>query len=102
VARDYGGGVSAPCPALAFSVTLILSQDVSDTERDAVVADLIALLDRHGLSAAHRGRRTELVVRREGSQTTDADRAIVRAWADRWADRLGVDVGDLRDLALTD
>ena len=94
--------MSAPCPTLAFSVTLTLSDDISDSERDALIRDLVALLDRHGLSGARRGRGTELVVRREGSQATDADRALVRAWADRRADRLGVAVGDLRDLALTD
>jgi uncharacterized protein YggL (DUF469 family) len=91
--------VSAPCPSLGFSVTLRLRADVSESERDTLIDDLMATLTAHDLSAAGRGdREMEFVVRREGSQATDADRAIVREWAARWTNQFSADIGDITDL----
>jgi uncharacterized protein YggL (DUF469 family) len=95
--------MTAPCPSLGFTVVLRLHSDVSEAERDTLIDDLIGVLERHGLSAAGRGDHTmEFVVRRDGSQATDADRAIVRDWAARWTARVTADVGDLADLARAD
>lgn len=87
--------MSAPCPILGFIVTIALPDDGV-----AAVRDLVDVLEAHGLTARHGvGQVIELVVHREGSQATDADRAIVRDWAARWSGRATVTVGDLIDLA---
>jgi hypothetical protein len=79
---------------------LTLRDDVTEDERDAVIDDLLSALEREGLSVAGHGDRTmEFIVRRDGSQATDADRGVVRAWAERWAARADVDVGEVTDVA---
>jgi uncharacterized protein YggL (DUF469 family) len=91
--------MSAPCPSLGFTLTLTLHDDVTEDERDVLIDDLMSALERQGLSAAGHGDRTmEFIVRRDGSQATDADRGVVRDWAERWAARADVDVGDVTDL----
>jgi uncharacterized protein YggL (DUF469 family) len=95
--------MSAPCPTFGFTVTVTMRDDVTESERDMFIDDLLALLAPHGLSAAGQGDRVmEFVVRRDGSQATDADRTIVRDWAGRWTSRAEIDVSDIVDLALTD
>jgi hypothetical protein len=81
-------------------LSLTFDVDTSDAERDAMLDELIAILDQQGLAAdGHRGRTMEVRVRRDGSQATDADRAIVRDWAARWTPYVAVDVGDITDLS---
>jgi hypothetical protein len=85
---------------LGFMLSVTFDAAVSEAERGMMVDDLMALLDRHGLAAADpHGRAMELSVRRDGSQATDADRAIVRDWAARWTPYVVVDVGDITDLS---
>ena len=92
--------MSAPCPILGFMLSLTFDVDTSDAERDAMLDDLIAILDRQGLAAqGHRGRTMELSVRRDGSQATDADRAILHDWAARWDPWVAVEIGDIMDLS---
>jgi uncharacterized protein YggL (DUF469 family) len=92
--------VSAPCPSLGFTVAMTFDAAASEAERDTVIDDLIATLEQNGLSAAGRGDQAmEFVVRRDGSQTTDADRTVVEDWAERWTGRVAADVGALADLA---
>jgi len=87
--------MSAPCPVFGFLVTVRLA---SPGDAGAVVHDLMATLDRNGLTATGGHGALDYVVRREGSQTTDDDRDRLREWADRWAGRVTVAVGDLIDL----
>lgn len=92
--------MSAPCPTFGFIVTIAPRDDVSETERAALVRELADTLEPHGLSIERgTGGVIELVVYRDGAQATDADRDLVRPWADRWADRASIVIGDLIDLA---
>jgi hypothetical protein len=91
--------VTAPCPILGFTVTITLRRDASPAERQEIVGSLVDLLRRHDLTGSVRGDRVvDVVVRRDGSQATDADRALVRGWAGQWAARAAVAVGDVVDL----
>jgi uncharacterized protein YggL (DUF469 family) len=84
---------------LGFTVTIALRGDPSATERQQVVGSLIELLERHDLTGAVRGdRKIDVIVRRDGSQATDADRALVRSWAEQWTARAEIRVGDIVDL----
>jgi hypothetical protein len=84
---------------LGFTVTIAFSGDPDATARQQVVASLIGLLERHDLTGVVRGDRVvDVVVRREASQATDADRALVRAWAADWTSRGEITVGDVVDL----
>ncbi len=67
--------MSAPCPTFGFTVRL--------QRNDAdLLSALRALLDEHGLESYVVSRApTTLAVSREGTQATDADRALVVAWA---------------------
>jgi hypothetical protein len=67
--------MSAPCPSFGFTVRL--QHDDAD-----LLAALRSLLDEHGLESETISRSpTTLAVSREGTQATDADRALVVAWA---------------------
>jgi hypothetical protein len=95
--------MSAPCPTFGFTVFVSPHDDVSPSERAAMIAELEAIVEANDLCASRRGTRTtELVIRREGSQATDADRAIVHAWAERWTGRAEIAVSELADLSAVD
>lgn len=80
--------MSAPCPRLGFTVPFPADA--------AARAALDAALDRLGLEAT--GERPRLVVTRVGSQTTEADRDAVIAWAADRAGRGDGEIGPLVDL----
>jgi uncharacterized protein YggL (DUF469 family) len=91
--------MSAPCPILGFVIHVALADSTSETEADAIIDDLMAFLENHGLVGAGEGARTlEFVVHREGTQADDRDRDTVREWSARWHGRATVDVGPLTDL----
>src|SRR5215831_7079143 len=70
--REFAS-MSAPCPILGFVLSLTFDRDVSEADREAMLDDLMALLDRHGLAAdGRRSRAMALSIRRDGSQATDA------------------------------
>jgi len=87
--------MSAPCPTLGFLVT-IRPHRLNVAER-AIVADLESALERAGLSVRRAGGGAHAVVR-DGSQATNADRELVREWAERWAADATIIVGDVVDL----
>jgi uncharacterized protein YggL (DUF469 family) len=92
--------MSAPCPLLGFTVGLRLQQSTHDARAAELVADLLRLLDRHGLTAGGGGHRVmEYVVTREGSQATEPDRELVTDWASAWATLAEIAVGPLTDLS---
>jgi len=87
--------MTAPCPILGFTITITLHT----AEREKILASLVELLDRNDLTGAVRGNRVvDVVVRREGSQATDADRALVRTWATDWSTGAQIAIGDVVDL----
>ncbi len=91
--------MSAPCPVLGFVIRVTLADSTSESDADAVVDDLMAFLENHGLVGAGEGGRTlEFVVHRVGSQADDLDRETVRGWSVRWTESATVDVGPLTDL----
>ena len=90
--------MTAPCPVFGFVVLATLHDHASETERDDFVTALQALLAAHELRSWRRGRGLEFVIRREGSQATEGDRAIVSEWAAQWDDRATIAVGELVDL----
>jgi uncharacterized protein YggL (DUF469 family) len=91
--------MSAPCPVLGFVIRVTLTPSASDADADAIVDDLMAFLENHGLVGAGEGARTlEFVVHREGSQADERDRDTVRDWSARWARSATIDVGPLADL----
>jgi uncharacterized protein YggL (DUF469 family) len=104
--------MTAPCPILGFTLSLTFDFDVAAAARDAMVDDLIDSLARHGLRVTRDGDRaiewpivaktSRFAVRRDGSQATDADRALVREWADRWTPFVSVEVSDVMDLGRSD
>lgn len=92
--------MSAPCPILGFIVTIAFRGDPSPAERQQVVGSLIERLERHDLTGTLRSdREVDVSVRREGSQATDADRALVLAWSAEWTGRAAITVGDVVDLS---
>lgn len=68
--------MSAPCPALGFRIRLVGAESAI---REEVGRALRAVLDAEGLEVAV-VTGGEWIVRREGSQTTEADRALVERW----------------------
>ena len=82
--------MSAPCPRFGFIVTLA-------PEEPRIVEDFQRLLTGHGLEATRAGT-LAFIVSREGSQATNNDREIVRAWSNRWSNVALITVGDLVDL----
>jgi uncharacterized protein YggL (DUF469 family) len=84
---------------LGFTVTIAPRDATSPDERRRIVDSLIDALERHDLTGAVRGTgAVEVVVRRDGSQATDADRELVQAWAADWSGRAVIAVGDIVDL----
>ena len=76
-----------------------MDSSVGDSDVDALVDDLMALLENNGLVGAGEGERTlEFVVHRDGTQAVEQDREIIQSWASRWTLRATVDVGPLTDL----
>lgn len=91
--------MSAPCPVLGFVIRVSLFDSATDAEADALVDDLMAFLENHGLVGAGDGARTlQFVVHRDGTQADDNDREIVREWSKRWNANASIDVGPLTDL----
>jgi uncharacterized protein YggL (DUF469 family) len=91
--------MSAPCPVLGFSIRVSLLDATTDADADAIVDDLMAFLENHGLVGAGEGARTLLfVVHRDGTQADDTDRAMIREWSKRWTGNAAIDVGPLTDL----
>jgi hypothetical protein len=80
---------------------LIDLHDSVDESRSADLSQsLTELLDAHGLVASGGGRRQMLfVVGREGSQATEAERALVQRWAVEWSGEAAIAVSDLVDLS---
>jgi uncharacterized protein YggL (DUF469 family) len=76
-----------------------LPESSSESDADALVDDLMAFLENHGLVGAGEGAHTlEFVVHRDGSQADERDRESVREWSTRWSERATIDVGPLTDL----
>ena len=113
--RAYGGGrvaakriasffkapapMSAPCPILGFTIQIELHDFIDDSRGEALRTALEELLESNGLTMAGGGRRrSRFVVRREGSQATEADRRLVLAWAAERGEVADVSVSDLIDL----
>jgi len=82
--------MSTPCPRFGFVVTLA-------PEEPRIVEDFQRVLSGHGLEATRAGT-LAFIVTREGSQATNNDRDIVRAWSNRWSNAASITVGDLVDL----
>jgi uncharacterized protein YggL (DUF469 family) len=91
--------MSAPCPVLGFVIRVTMNPSAVESDVDALVDDLMSLLERNGLVGAGEGDRTlQFVVHRDGTQAVEQDRAIVEAWSSRWAHRAAIEVGPLADL----
>lgn len=91
--------MSAPCPVLGFVIRVTMAPAAAESDIDALIDDLMALLETNGLVGAGEGDRTlEFVVHRDGSQATEQDREIIRAWSSRWTHDATVDVGPIADL----
>jgi uncharacterized protein YggL (DUF469 family) len=91
--------MSAPCPVLGFIIRVALDDSTTEADVDAVVDDLMAFLENHGLVGAGEGARTlEFVVHRDGTQADDRDREMVREWSQRWTSSAVIEVGPLTDL----
>ncbi len=83
--------MSAPCPTFGFTVRL--QRDDAD-----FLAALHSLLGEQGLESEVISRApTTLAVTREGMQATDADRALVIAWA-AGRGEVAVSVSEIVDL----
>lgn len=91
--------MSAPCPVLGFVIRVTMNSTAAEPEVDALVDDLMALLETNGLVGAGEGDRTlEFVVHRDGTQAVEQDREIIQSWSSRWTRSAAVDVGPLTDL----
>jgi uncharacterized protein YggL (DUF469 family) len=95
--------MSGACPVFGFSVRMALRDGVESDVGDAIVDDLVRLLEANGLSMGGAGdREREFVVTRDGTQATDADRQLVQRWAERWKQDAAVRVTELVDLNADD
>lgn len=91
--------MSAPCPILGFTIQIELRDSIDDSRGEALRTALEELVESNGLTMAGGGRRrSRFVVRREGSQATEADRRLVLAWAAERGEVADVSVSDLIDL----
>jgi uncharacterized protein YggL (DUF469 family) len=92
--------MSAPCPVLGFVVAVILEDSPSEEQAQAMVDDLRAMLEAHGLlmRGGGGGRRFEYAVTGNGVQATDADRDVGLQWRARWAGMAMITVSELVDL----
>jgi uncharacterized protein YggL (DUF469 family) len=92
--------MSAPCPVFGFVLTIRVHESMSDTDADAFMVELIRFLEANGLTAHGTAARIiELVISRDGSQATDADRELVVEWLSRRANVGTQEVSDLIDLS---
>lgn len=92
--------MSATCPRYGFEVRMApragAPRDAFATLRANFLADVVAAND-----FVHTGGGETLALytlSREGMQATDADRELVRRWADAHAAELSVEIGPLIDL----
>jgi len=90
--------MSAACPTFGFRVR-IASRTDDPAMRRAVIDDLRAFATREGLVARPSLSSAEVVVTRDGSQATDADRGAVARWGEGWVHAAEIEVGDLVDLS---
>lgn len=91
--------MSAPCPEFGFIITVVAREGASQADADAIVADLMTMLDVNGLvGVVGGGRAKTIAVRREGSQATDQDRLLVQDWSIRWSNDANVAIGPIVDL----
>jgi uncharacterized protein YggL (DUF469 family) len=90
--------MSASCPRLAFAVQAMLNPACDPAE---VFIDFAGFLSLEGMRAeGSRGIQWLLLITREGSQATEADRVLVEEWLTVHGDRVtSHDVGRLVDLA---
>jgi hypothetical protein len=92
--------MSAPCPVYGFTLGIVSLTGAPIADPERLVADLIEYLEPHGLVVdVARDIEGAHIIRREGSQATDADRELTREWARRWSDVAHVRVSDLIDLS---
>jgi uncharacterized protein YggL (DUF469 family) len=92
--------MSAPCPILGFTVLVELNESAAESRAEALSQSLTELLAAQGLEASGGGRLQRLlVVSREGSQATEAERQLVESWASDWSDVATITVSDLVDLS---
>ena len=92
--------MSAPCPALGFSVDLEPTAGLSAERLATLRAEWAVFLDRRGLTGREQRVGTELrfEVESEASQATQNDRAAVEDWLATRAELTGCRVGDIHDL----
>ena len=91
--------MSGACPVFGFVVRMALRDGVESDVGDAITYDLVMLLEANGMSMGGGGdREREFVVSRDATQTTDADRQLVLAWAEHWKHDAAFRVSDLIDL----
>ena len=82
--------MSAPCPLLGFIVTI-------SPASDAIAEGLRSFAEGHGLNAEIRSA-GQVIVTSEATQATDADRSVVRAWAEQYRDRAELQLSEIVDL----
>jgi uncharacterized protein YggL (DUF469 family) len=91
--------MSAPCPVFGFVVRATIDATVGRETIDALIDDLVELLEANGMTMGGGGDRLlEFVISRDGAQATDTDRQLVIEWAGSWAHVARFDVSDLVDL----
>lgn len=90
--------MSAACPNFGFVVTVTPRPAASTLQHEAIVGDLVDILDRNDLSLAER-RPLQFIVSREGTQATHSDRELVMTWAREWEQYADIRIGDLVDLS---
>jgi uncharacterized protein YggL (DUF469 family) len=92
--------MTAPCPALGFTVVIEPIAGLAEAERDALRRAWGALLDARGLDAhgSIGTGRSAIVVTSEASQATENDREALTAWLSSRADLRRASVGDIEDV----
>jgi len=95
--------MSGACPVFGFTVRFALRDAVPDDAGDAITSSLVELLEANGMSMGGGGDRVvEVVVSRDATQATDADRQLVLQWATLWSRDADFRVSDLVDLNALD
>jgi uncharacterized protein YggL (DUF469 family) len=90
--------MSGACPVLGFTIRISLRDGVTTDTGDAIIADLVDLLETNGMSMGGGGERVfELVVTRDATQTTDVDRQLVLTWTKKWTRDANFHVTDIFD-----
>ena len=87
--------MSAPCPTFGFIVRILSHGPRGDNA--GIRDELNRMLDANGLVGSAGVRAGELIVTRDGSPATDADRQQVMAWAT--SRDVHIDVSDIVDLS---